>query len=79
MIGTSPVNAPARSGKKKERHAHSPNQLMDDYFKEEEEKSRKVDNAPVKGSGVPPPPKTGGPPIGGPPKATTPKPEDGEE
>ncbi|KAH6898327.1 GRASP55/65 PDZ-like domain-containing protein [Thelonectria olida] len=80
MIGTSPVSAPARGGKKKERHAHSPNQLMDDYFKEEEEKSRKVDNAPVsKGSGLPPPPKAGGPPMGGPPKATTPKPEDKEE
>ncbi|KAL3964192.1 hypothetical protein ACCO45_001196 [Purpureocillium lilacinum] len=57
---------PPRSGKKKERHGHSPNQLMDDYFKEEEAKSREVDNAPTsKGSGVPPPPKA----SGGPPKA----------
>lgn len=72
MIGTSPVSAPARGGKKKERHVHSPNQLMDDYFKEEEEKSRSLDNAPAsKGTGVPPPPKSGGPP-----KAATPKPEE---
>lgn len=66
MVGSTPVSAPPRTGKKKERHAHSPNQLMDDYFKEEEEKSRAVDNAPKStGSGVPPPPKAGG----GPPKA----------
>ena len=66
MVGSTPVSAPPRGGKKKEKHAHSPNKLMDDYFKEEEEKSRKVDNAPgVKGAGVPPPPKAGA----GPPKA----------
>ena len=58
MVGSTPVSAPPRTGKKKERHGHSPNQLMDDYFKEEEEKSRAVDNVPQsKGSGVPPPPK----------------------
>ncbi|KND95226.1 Uncharacterized protein C1D4.02c [Tolypocladium ophioglossoides CBS 100239] len=61
MVGSTPVSAPPRTGKKKERHGHSPNQLMDDYFKEEEEKSRAVDNAPKsKGSGVPPPPKASG-------------------
>jgi len=66
MVGTSPVSAPPRGGRKKERHGHSPNRLMDDYFKEEEEKSRELDNAPKgKGSGVPPPPKAGA----GPPKA----------
>lgn len=65
MVGSSPVSAPPRSGKKKERHGHghSPNQLMDDYFKEGEEKSRALDNAPKgKGSGVPPPPKAGASP-----------------
>jgi len=65
MVDSTP-SGPPRSGKKKERHGHSPNQLMDDYFKEEEAKSREVDNAPTpKGSGVPPPPKA----SGGPPKA----------
>lgn len=68
MVGSTPVSAPPRGGKKKEKHGHSPNKFMDDYFKEGEEKSRAVDNAPKsKGSGVPPPPKAGaGPP---PPKA----------
>ncbi|KAM0434614.1 hypothetical protein ACHAPT_003712 [Fusarium lateritium] len=68
MIGTSPVSAPPRGGhKKKERHSHSPNRLMDDYFKEEEEKSRAVDNAPVPtGSPLPPPPKAHGPPRASP-------------
>ncbi|KAL6403581.1 hypothetical protein AUP68_12938 [Ilyonectria robusta] len=69
MIGTTPVSAPPRSGKKKERHGHghSPNRLMDDYFKEEEEKSRSLDNAPSgRASPMPPPPKTGGPPRAGP-------------
>lgn len=62
MVGSEPVSAPARSGKKKERH-HSPNKFMDDYFKEEEQKSRELDNAPAtKGSAVPPPPKTAGRP-----------------
>ena len=67
MVGSTPVSAPPRGGKKKDKHGHghSPNQLMDDYFKEEEEKSRELDNAPKgKGSPVPPPPKAGG----GPPK-----------
>ncbi|KAK0618328.1 GRASP55/65 PDZ-like domain-containing protein [Bombardia bombarda] len=50
VVSTSPAaNAPPRS-KKKDRHAHghqnSPNRLMDDYFKEEEKKSRELDNAP---------------------------------
>lgn len=67
MIGTTPVSAPPRSGRKKERHGHSPNRLMDDYFKEEEEKSRSLDNAPSgRASPMPPPPKTGGPPKAGP-------------
>lgn len=73
MVGSAPVSAPPRGGKKKERHGQSPNRLMDDYFKEEEEKSRELDNAPKgKGSGVPPPPKGGA----GPPKAE-PKAEEG--
>lgn len=62
MIGNAPASAPPRGGRKKERHGHSPNPLMDDYFKEEEEKSRAVDNAPsARNSPAPPPPK-GGPP-----------------
>ncbi|KAJ6446221.1 DUF1445 domain-containing protein [Purpureocillium lavendulum] len=66
MVASNPASVPSRTSKKKERHGHSPNQLMDDYFKEEEAKSREVDNAPVsKGAGVPPPPKA----SGGPPKA----------
>ncbi|EGU74925.1 hypothetical protein FOQG_00478 [Fusarium oxysporum f. sp. raphani 54005] len=70
MIGDAPVSAPPRgAGKKKERHGHNPNRLMDDYFKEEEEKSRAVDNAPsARNSPAPPPPK------GGPPR-DSPKPE----
>lgn len=65
MVGSTPVSAPPRGGKKKDRHAHSPNPLMDDYFKEEEQKSRELDDAPKgTGSPVPPPPKAGG----GPPK-----------
>ena len=68
---------PHRS-KKKDRHGHSPNRLMDDYFKEEEKKSRELDNAPSgRGTPVAPPPKAGAgpPPKGGPPppRAETPK------
>ncbi|KOS18967.1 Uncharacterized protein ESCO_000847 [Escovopsis weberi] len=65
------VHAPAtpRAGKKKERHTMAPNNFMDDYFKEEEQKSRALDNAPAgKGTGVPPPPRAavgGGPPRAG--------------
>lgn len=67
MVGSSPMSAPPKGGKKKERHGHSPNRLMDDYFMEEEKKSREADNAPKStGSGVPPPPKA----SGAPPKAT---------
>lgn len=67
LVAANPTSAPPRSGKKKDRHAHghghSPNQLMDDYFKEEEQKSRELDNAPKgAGSALPPPPKAGGPP-----------------
>lgn len=66
MVGSAPVSAPPKGGKKKDRAGHSPNKFMDDYFKEEEEKSRELDNAPKStGSGVPPPPKG----AGGTPKA----------
>lgn len=66
LVTSPPMGGPPRGAKKKERHGHSPNRLMDDYFKEEEEKSRELDNAPVgTGAGVPPPPKTGGPPRAG--------------
>lgn len=63
VVDSTPASAPPRTVKK-ERHGHGPSQLMDDYFKEEEKKSREVDNAPrAKGSGVPPPPKaSAGPP-----------------
>jgi hypothetical protein len=64
MVGT---QAPPR-GKKKERHHHAGPNLMDDYFKEQEKKSRELDNAPSRtNSPLPPPPKTG-PPKGGPPR-----------
>ncbi|KIL84183.1 hypothetical protein FAVG1_12611 [Fusarium avenaceum] len=63
MIDSTPTIAPPKGGgKKKERHGHGPNPLMDDYFKEEEEKSRAVDNAPsARNSPAPPPPKAGPP------------------
>ncbi|KXX74258.1 Golgi reassembly-stacking protein 2 [Madurella mycetomatis] len=72
--GPPPGGAPPRS-KKKERHHAGPN-LMDDYFKEQEKKSRELDNAPSRtNSPLPPPPKAGppkGPPRTGsvPPKET---------
>lgn len=63
MMDSTPRTGTAR---KKERHGHGPNPLMDDYFKEE--KSRELDNAPAaKSSGLPPPPRA----AGGPPKAET--------
>ena len=66
MFESAPISAPPRGGKNKDKHGASPNKLMDDYFKEEEAKSREVDNAPQsKSAGVPPPPKAGA----GPPKA----------
>lgn len=69
-------SAPPRSKKKDRQHGHghgAPN-LMDDYLKEEEKKSRELDGPGGGGGGgrkapVPPPPKTGGPPPRGPPKA----------
>ncbi|PHH58988.1 hypothetical protein CDD81_3960 [Ophiocordyceps australis] len=59
VLDSVPVNTSSKPGKKKERHSHrGQNQLMDDYFKEEEKKSRELDNAPTpKASGVAPPPK----------------------
>lgn len=64
MVGATPVSAPPRSSRKKDRHAHSPQAAMDDYFKEGEEKSRELDHAPTTktASSLPPPPKAGGPP-----------------
>ncbi|KAK0632388.1 GRASP55/65 PDZ-like domain-containing protein [Immersiella caudata] len=69
---TPPAEGPPR-GKKKERHVHhAPSNMMDDYFKEQEKKSRELDNAPSgRSTPVPPPPK-GGPPRGPPPKASSP-------
>ncbi|KAK3383774.1 GRASP55/65 PDZ-like domain-containing protein [Lasiosphaeria ovina] len=67
--GAAAFGGPPRSSRKKDRHAHqSPNLLMDDYFKEQEKKSRELDNVPSRqASPLPPPPKTGGPPRAGPP------------
>ncbi|KAJ8070276.1 hypothetical protein OCU04_000659 [Sclerotinia nivalis] len=69
-----PVSAtPAR--KKEKKHAHNPNNFMDDYFMEGEKKSRELDHAPsTKTGGVPPPPKAGGPPRAGTPKVASPEP-----
>lgn len=77
MVESTPTSAPPpRSGKKKEKHGTSPNKAMDDYFKEEEAKSKEVDNAPKStGTGVPPPPKAGG----GPPKASSKAKEEKED
>lgn len=70
MVGAqaAPSSAPPRSKKKERPHHGGPN-LMEDYFKEQEEKSRELDNAPGgRNSPLPPPPK-GGPPRAGPPRA----------
>lgn len=68
--------APPRSNKKKDRHAQrGANNGIDDYFNEEEQKSREMDRPETTRSKSPlaPPPKAGGgPPKGGPPKAETP-------
>ncbi|KAI0136456.1 GRASP55/65 PDZ-like domain-containing protein [Xylariales sp. AK1849] len=93
MVGTTPISAPPR-GRKKDRHGHSPNSLMDDYFAEQEKKSRELDgtsSSKAKATPPPPPPKSGGgatlppPPMGGPPRASPSplqeetKKEDGED
>jgi hypothetical protein len=65
-----PGAGPPKRDRKARAHAHiSPSGELDEYFKEGEEKSREMDNAPTlkAGSGVPPPPKAGAPPP--PPKA----------
>ncbi|KAF4587748.1 golgi reassembly stacking protein [Ophiocordyceps camponoti-floridani] len=61
MVDSTAAGAPPRTSaaKKKERHGHAPNSLMDDYFKEGGAKSRELDNAPKStNTSVPPPPKT---------------------
>ncbi|KAK7745484.1 hypothetical protein SLS53_002982 [Cytospora paraplurivora] len=70
-----PSNAPPR-GKKKDRHAHrGPGTGIDDYFNEQEQKSRELDRPETTRSKSPlaPPPKAGGPPKGSPPRADTPQ------
>ncbi|KAI1820788.1 GRASP55/65 PDZ-like domain-containing protein [Xylaria intraflava] len=70
------TSAPPR-GKKKDRHAHgpSPNRLMDDYFAEQEQKSRELDgNFSTRKTPPAPPPKAGGPP-----RASGPPPPKAEE
>lgn len=66
---------PRAGGRKKERHGHGPNPLMDDYFAEEEKKSRDLDGTASKPRATPPPPppKAGGiapPPKAGPPRGS---------
>ncbi|CAJ2501545.1 Uu.00g043980.m01.CDS01 [Anthostomella pinea] len=84
LVGTPPppsAGAPPR-GKKKERHGHghSPNRLMDDYFAEEEQKSKALDgNISASRTPPPPPPKAGGGPPRAPPKAEEAKPEGGND
>jgi len=62
---------PGRAKKARAHHAIAPAAGLDDYFKEGEQKSREMDNAPSPkpSAGLPPPPKAGGPP-----KATSPAP-----
>ncbi|PKS06597.1 hypothetical protein jhhlp_007345, partial [Lomentospora prolificans] len=64
ITSSQPVGGPPR-GKKKERHGHrNPSNLMDDYLKEEEQKSRELDRPSGRSTplnNLPPPPK-GGPP-----------------
>ncbi|KAK8124755.1 uncharacterized protein PG998_000514 [Apiospora kogelbergensis] len=88
-MGNAPPMA-ARGARRKDKHGHSPNRMMDDYFAEQEQKSRELDGVssakatntppppPPKAGGVPPPP-MGGPLKGGPPKASTPAPEQEKE
>lgn len=71
-------NAPPRNHKKKDRHANrGAKPGIDDYFNEQEQKSRELDRPETTRSKSPlaPPPKAGGPPKGGPPKADTPQEE----
>jgi hypothetical protein len=68
--GAPPQNSSTKSGRKG-RSPHGAAALnMDDYFKEEEAKSKELEGTPASkpsGSSLPPPPKTGG---GGPPRAS---------
>lgn len=68
-----PAGGPPRA-KKKERH-HAPSKFMDDYLREEEQKSRELDG-PRSGRSTPlPPPPKGAPPKAGETKPATPQPE----
>ncbi|KAL1880808.1 hypothetical protein VTK73DRAFT_4978 [Phialemonium thermophilum] len=86
FVGTSPPAsegsaAPGRS-RKKDRHGHGQKPLMDDYFEEQEKRSRELDNAPSAGRRTPvgPPPKAGGGPPKGPPRTgDKAKPEGGDQ
>ncbi|KAI0154765.1 golgi reassembly-stacking protein [Xylariaceae sp. FL1272] len=82
-LPTGGMSAPLRS-KKRHRPAHgsSPNRLMDDYFAEEERKSKALDgNFTASKTPPPPPPKAGGPPKvdTGPPATAKPEIEDNAE
>ncbi|SPN96985.1 related to GRH1 - Yeast (GR)ASP65 (H)omologue [Cephalotrichum gorgonifer] len=74
MTGPPPAGSAPPRAKKKERH-HAPGNFMDDYLKEEEQRSKELDNAPSGRSTPLPPPPKGGPPRGGPPKAKTGSPQ----
>lgn len=83
LVGTGntpPATAPPRTKKKDRHHGHGAPDLMDDYFKEEEKKSRELDGpGDRRKTPVPPPPKAGPPPRGGgPPKAGETPPPAGE-
>lgn len=58
---------PQGAEKKKKARAH--HAVTDDYFKEGEEKSAQLDNAPKTVNAALPPPPMGGPPRAGPPRA----------
>lgn len=73
MAGAPPTGGPPRA-KKKERH-HVPKNLMDDYLKEEEQKSRELDGVRSGRSTPLPPPPKGAPPKAGEAKTVSPQPE----
>lgn len=59
--GRSPPLPRSHAKSKRKHHSHTGPDMMDNYFKEEEKKSRELDNAPKSSGnkGLPPPPKAG--------------------
>ncbi|KAL2886700.1 GRASP55/65 family protein [Ceratocystis lukuohia] len=75
QTGPPPMGGAIPARKKKDKSAHSKADFMDDYFKEEEKKSREADGAPSRSATpLPPPPKAGAANLPPPPKASTPQP-----